>query len=156
MNAYPFFKHLLSILCVNLVKFIVFDFYSICGPTMKNNYALIIADNSEIAEKFSVIFEQPGYQSLAVSTGAGAQVQLAFTNPDVIVLDMDLPDIPGEIILRQIKAHTRLKNSILILITGDAEMEKNLQPQADLVLSNPLNLNKVNNLVINSVGVSGG
>jgi CheY-like chemotaxis protein len=122
---------------------------------MRNNYVLIIANNPETADKIFPFLEKAGCQALAVTTGARAQVQLAFTNPDVILLDMDLPDIPGEIILRQIKAQTRLKDSSLILITSDVETEKALQPQADLVLSKPIDVSQIRNLVMHSVGVSG-
>ena len=155
MRTYQFFKNLLSYLCVNEVKFIVFDFFSVCGCSMRNNYVLIIANNPETVGKFCAFLEKTGCQALAVTTGARAQVQLAFTNPDVILLDMDLPDIPGKIILRQIKAQTRLKDSILILVTGDAETEKALQSQADLVLSKPMDVSQVRSLVMHSVGVSG-
>jgi CheY-like chemotaxis protein len=52
-----------------------------------------------------------------VTTGSRAQVQLTFTNPDLIVLDLDLPDIDGEVILRQIIAQKRLTETRLILLS---------------------------------------
>ena len=84
---------------------------------MNQIYSLVIADNLENGEKIRRVLDHAGFQTQIVTTGSRAQVQLAFTNPDLIILDLNLPDIPGEVILRQIKAQPRLRHSQLVLLS---------------------------------------
>ena len=81
--------------------------------------ALIVTGKQEQARILRQALTAAGFQPECVSTGARAQVQLAFSTPDLIVLDIDLPDMPGEVILRQINAHRRLDTSVLFLISSD-------------------------------------
>ncbi|MEN8242882.1 MAG: response regulator, partial [Chloroflexota bacterium] len=69
---------------------------------MQRLYALVITAKQEQVQQCTDALKGAGFAVQAVTTGARAQVQLTFTNPDLIVLDLDLPDINGEVILRQI------------------------------------------------------
>jgi DNA-binding response OmpR family regulator len=82
-------------------------------------YVLIITGEPEQARYYKKALSGVGFLVQSVTTGARAQVQLTFTTPDLIVLDLHLPDIPGEVVLRQIKACQRLKKTRLYLLPAD-------------------------------------
>ena len=84
-----------------------------------NAYALIVTGNHKQAKYYQQVLQSAGFQAEYVTTGARAQVQLAFTTPDLILLDCSLPDMPGEVIVRQITAHRRLDTSVLFLVSPD-------------------------------------
>lgn len=84
---------------------------------MQRQYALVITANQEPIRQYAKALQGAGYAVQVVTTGSRAQVQLTFTNPDLIVLDLDLPDIDGEVILRQIIAQKRLNETRLILLS---------------------------------------
>jgi DNA-binding response OmpR family regulator len=84
-----------------------------------NAYALIVTGNHKQAKYYQQALQSAGFQAEYVSTGARAQVQLAFTTPDLILMDCNLPDMPGEVIVRQINAHRRLDTSVLFLVSSD-------------------------------------
>lgn len=84
-----------------------------------NAFALIVTGKQDQARTLRQALTAAGFQTECVSTGARAQIQLAFSTPDLIVLDIDLPDMPGEVILRQINAHQRLDTSVLFLMSTD-------------------------------------
>lgn len=84
-----------------------------------NAFALIASGNLKKARQYQQALQAAGFQVQVVTTGARAQVQLAFTSPDLILLDANLPDLPAEIIIRQINAHRRLDLSVLFLISSD-------------------------------------
>jgi DNA-binding response OmpR family regulator len=114
---------------------------------MRRFYALLIANHPKNTEKLRRTLDQAGFQVQLVTTGSRAQIQLAFTNPDLIVLDLNLPDIPGEVILRQIKAQTRLRNTRLILLSEDAHPPKDTKDLIDLILQKPVSATQLGKLV---------
>lgn len=87
---------------------------------MAGKHALVITGKPKLALLCQEALERAGFQVQIESTGARAQVQLAFTNPDLVVLDLNLPDTPGEVILRQLSAHHRFSETRLILLVEEA------------------------------------
>jgi len=110
---------------------------------MKSFYALVIASPTKYSGRLQRALTQAGYQVQCVTTGSRAQIQLAFTNPDLIVLDLNLPDIPGEVILRQIKAQPRLDHTHLILLSEDAQAATDIKDLADLILMKPVSSEQI-------------
>ena len=82
-------------------------------------FALIASGNLKKARQYQQALQAAGFSVQIVSTGARAQVQLAFTSPDLILLDTSLPDLPADVVMRQITAHRRLDSSVLFLISTD-------------------------------------
>lgn len=85
---------------------------------------LLIEDNQTIAAQLSEFFEGHGW---AVDyAGLGNQgVELALNNNfDVIVLDLNLPDIDGLEVCKQIKRQAKVNPPILMLTARDAFEDK--------------------------------
>ncbi len=82
-------------------------------------FALIVNGNLRQAQQYQQALQSAGFQVEIVSTGARAQVQLAFATPDLILMNNDLPDMPGEVLLRQIYAYRRLDDTVLFLLSAD-------------------------------------
>ncbi len=82
-------------------------------------FALVVTGKGDKARLYKQALQSAGFVVEVVSTGARAQVQLAFTTPDLILVDIDLPDMPCEVILRQINAHRRLDASVLFILSSD-------------------------------------
>ena len=134
---------------MKITSFIVFDFGLDVGNEMSQIYSLVIADNLENGGKIQRVLDQAGFHTQAVTTGSRAQVQLAFTNPNLIILDLNLPDLPGEVILRQIKAQHRLRQSQLILLAGDAQVAQDAKDLADQILIKPINDKQLEMIALN-------
>ena len=134
---------------MKITSFIVFDFRRNIGIEMSQIYALVIADNLENGEKIRRVLDQAGFQTQIVTTGSRAQVQLAFTNPDLIILDLNLPDMPGEVILRQIKAQPRLRHSHLVLLTENLQVAHDAHELADQILLKPIEKEQVKLVALN-------
>jgi DNA-binding response OmpR family regulator len=113
------------------------------------SYALVIVNHPHHSEEIQRALSQAGCQVQLTSTGSRAQIQLAFTTPDLIVLDLNLPDIPGEVILRQIKAQSRLRQSHLILLSEDAQTHIESHDLANLTMMKPVNFQQLSKLAAN-------
>jgi CheY-like chemotaxis protein len=67
-----------------------------------------------------LLARRPGYE-LITATHGGAALDLARKHrPDVVLLDLNLPDISGEDILRSLKADRELKATPVVMISADA------------------------------------
>jgi diguanylate cyclase (GGDEF)-like protein len=77
---------------------------------------LIVDDDQTILRLFSIALERSGYAVRSASTGLAALEQFAAREPDVVLLDINLPDISGIEIMRRVARPTR---AAFILITGD-------------------------------------
>ena len=72
---------------------------------MDNHLILLVDDEPAILEMLVTIFTQAGYTNLATaSDGAGALAQMRRKMPDLVILDVMLPDTDGFSLLRAIRA----------------------------------------------------
>lgn len=84
---------------------------------------LIIEDNYGIAATVAEHLEAEGYVTEVAQT-AGAGLSSALTNPPtVVILDLMLPDQPGELVLRTLRAESS-PSAVLILSAKSDEMSK--------------------------------
>lgn len=105
---------------------------------MRGLYALVITEKQEQVLQYTDALQGAGFVVQAVTTGARAQVQLTFTNPDLIVLDLDLPDINGEVILRQIIAQKRLVSTSLILLSHRSAPSQKRENASTHIITKPV------------------
>lgn len=104
----------------------------------EKSLAFIVEDNQDTVTIFQGALELAGYEVKVALDGAVAQKQLTEIIPDLIILDLHMPHVTGDILLRQIRSDERLKNTRVFLATADANMASYLRDQAELVLLKPI------------------
>jgi DNA-binding response OmpR family regulator len=101
---------------------------------------LIADDTTDAREMYGQYFETRGFQVHTAPDGIQA-VQAALDHlPDVIVLDLAMPQIDGITAIRRIRADARMRRSRVILLTGYPNLiaERDaLEAGADLFLTKP-------------------
>ena len=108
--------------------------------------ALIIEDNQDQNLVFTTALKQAGFETESILEGETAEERLKEIVPNLIVLDLHIPGVHGEKLLRQIRSDQRLKNVRVMLATADASLAQNLQSQADLVLLKPISYSQLTTL----------
>ena len=83
---------------------------------------LVVDDEPQILRFLRPALEASGYEVLHAETGREALRLAANSAPDVIILDLGLPDIDGKEVLAQARAFTEAP--ILILSAREREVEK--------------------------------
>lgn len=78
---------------------------------------LLIEDNQSIERLITLILGGGGYGVITARNGAAALETLADEMPDLILCDIELPDINGFEILRRIRADRRLKAIPVVAFT---------------------------------------
>ncbi len=100
---------------------------------------LIVDDNREILEILSELLASEGYHVICCTTGLSALVQIGFTRPDVVILDIKLGDISGFDIHRVLRNDPDLSNTPILFVSGvlldvDLLRTQTGDPEAKLLL----------------------
>ncbi|WAC19555.1 response regulator [Luteolibacter sp. SL250] len=84
--------------------------------------ALIIDDEPQLRRLLRIVLESKGYEVYEAETGNLGLGEAAFRRPDVILLDLGLPDMDGIDVLRKLREWT--ETPVLILSVRDQERTK--------------------------------
>jgi DNA-binding response OmpR family regulator len=79
---------------------------------------LIIEDSAELADSLEDMLILKGYNALKATTGKQGHTMAATENPDLILLDLKLPDIEGFEILRRLRASEATENVRVLILTA--------------------------------------
>lgn len=102
---------------------------------------LIIEDDKSIIDAVNVAFEfrWPSV-SLAAATNGKTGIELVRReSPDIVILDLNLPDISGFEVLRRIRAFSSVPLVILTVRSDDEDVLKSLEGGADDYIVKPFN-----------------
>ena len=112
----------------------------------KKPLGYIIEDYEDTVTIFQWALERAGYEVEVAKDGAVAQKRLTEITPDLIVLDLHMPHVTGDVLLQQIRSDERLSETRVFLATADANMAAQLRDQAELVLLKPISLAQLQEL----------
>lgn len=79
---------------------------------------LIIDDHEDAAESLALVARMLGHQALAVTRPAQSVGTAIEFVPDLVLCDLNMPDISGFEVARRVRAETRLADVLLIACTG--------------------------------------
>jgi len=82
---------------------------------------LVVEDEPDIQELLRFNLVQAGWAVETASTGNEALASLRSSPPDLVVLDLMLPDVSGTEICREIRADPRLAGVLVVMLTARAE-----------------------------------
>jgi len=79
---------------------------------------LFVEDDRSTRDGYTAYLTSHGHEVLPAANGAEALKLAALLAPDIVVLDLGLPDIDGWEVARQLKANERTKALPIIALTG--------------------------------------
>jgi two-component system phosphate regulon response regulator PhoB len=82
---------------------------------------LIVEDEPDIRDTLSYNFEKEGFEVLSSPNGKSALKLLESNEPNIVILDLMLPDMSGLDICRQIKNDKKLSDTSIIMLTAKSE-----------------------------------
>ena len=100
---------------------------------------LVVDDEPNIIELARLYLEREGYQVEGVSTGQDALSKQSTGHPDLIVLDLMLPDIDGFEVCRQLRAKSDIPILMLTARKDDVDKIVGLELGADDYFTKPFN-----------------
>ncbi len=98
---------------------------------------LVVDDERKIRDLVRSYLEREGYSVLVADTGQRALEATERAGPDLVVLDLKLPDLPGEEVARTIRSHSDLPIIMLTAKAGEEDRVAGLHLGADDYLVKP-------------------
>ena len=108
---------------------------------MTEKTVLIIEDEEDAAELFAEMMRVSGYRVLKTSKSTPAISMMLADRPDIVLLDIMMPEISGLDILRQMRRDPALANTPVILITAKgmpADIKNGMEAGASTYLTKPV------------------
>ena len=122
--------------------------------TMEQKKILVADDNENIREALTYLLEDEGYQLWLAKDGAETITKVKEFRPDILFLDIMMPEINGYDVCRAIKSDPDLKDTYIIMLTAKgqvAEQERGKEVGADEYIVKPFSpmeiLTKIKNIL---------
>jgi PAS domain S-box-containing protein len=111
---------------------------------------LIVDDNVDGAEMLAMLLSALGYETSLAHDGSSAIKAFSTFRPDMMVLDIGLPDIDGYEVCRRLRAEADAENTVVVAMTGwggPDDKQKATTAGFDLHLTKPVDMGSLKQLV---------
>jgi DNA-binding response OmpR family regulator len=98
---------------------------------------LLVEDERKLRDLVRSYLERAGFTVLTTDSGAEALTIAASAEPDLLVLDLGLPDVPGETVAREIRAAAPTPILMLTARTSEEDRIHGLELGADDYVTKP-------------------
>ncbi len=104
---------------------------------------LIIEDEKSVVESLALAFKKENYEVISALDGREGKEKFISEKPDIVILDLMLPEIRGEELCRFIKSHS--DTPIIVISAKDSEIDKVLALElgADDYLVKPFSIREL-------------
>jgi two-component system CheB/CheR fusion protein len=105
---------------------------------------LLVEDAADIREVFTVLLRAEGAEVVATGSGREAAELAGRREFDVVLSDIGLPDVPGDVLIRQIVSASKGRTRVLA-ITGYGEpyITRARQAGAEVVFTKPVEWSRI-------------
>ncbi|MFN3524784.1 MAG: response regulator transcription factor [Paracoccus sp. (in: a-proteobacteria)] len=107
---------------------------------------LVIEDEDNIAVALDFLLTRDGHRHARMATGQGAVDRIRETHPDLVLLDVMLPDISGYQIVQDVRADPALADVRVLMMTARGsvvERRKGMALGADGFIAKPFELSEL-------------
>ncbi|HAS10594.1 MAG TPA: DNA-binding response regulator [Acidimicrobiaceae bacterium] len=104
---------------------------------------LVVEDELKIRELLRSYLEREGWSVLTTGSGAEALTMIAGGAVDLIILDLGLPDVPGETVAAEIRRSSATPILMLTARTGEDDRIRGLELGADDYVTKPFSPREV-------------
>src|SRR5258706_5127563 len=104
---------------------------------------LVADDNSDAASSLGMLLEMMGHEVCIVHDGVEAVAKASTFGPDIILLDLGMPQLNGYEACSRIRAQPSNKGTLIVALTGwtqDDKKQRSQQAGFDLHLIKPVEL----------------
>jgi len=98
---------------------------------------LLVEDSEDVRETLGYLLGREGYDVRQVADGATALAEIAAWSPDVVLLDLGIPEVPGIEVCRRVRTTSDVPIIMLTATVGEANIVVGLESGADDYITKP-------------------
>ena len=110
---------------------------------MNKAQILVVEDDNAVAKLMAATMESQDYQYRIASTGASAIMEALSYKPDVMILDLGLPDTYGIEVIKKIRAWSNMPIIVVSARSEDTDKVAALDAGADDYLTKPFSVDEL-------------
>ena len=110
---------------------------------MNKPLILIVEDDKPVRSLISLTLESQQYRQIAVETGGAAVLASLSQKPDIMILDLGLPDLDGVEIIKKTRAWSQMPIIVVSSRSDDADKIEALDAGADDYLTKPFSVDEL-------------
>ena len=104
---------------------------------------LVVEDDVCVRNLISTTLKAHDYRFITAATGEGAVMEAASHNPDILLVDLGLPDIDGVEVIRRIRGWSRAPIIVISARSEDSDKIDALDAGADDYLTKPFSVDEL-------------
>lgn len=112
----------------------------------RHHRILVVEDEDNIALALNYLMQREGYQNDRIANGAEAMARIRETRPDLVLLDVMLPEVSGYEICQGVRLDPTLADVKILMMTARGsviERQKGMALGADGFISKPFELKEL-------------
>ena len=110
---------------------------------MSNLLVLVVEDDAPVRNLISTTLKTRGYEYLIAKNGESAIMEASSHNPDVVLLDLGLPDIDGVDVIKKIRTWSEMPIIVISARAEDKDKIDALDAGADDYLTKPFSVEEL-------------
>lgn len=110
---------------------------------MNKTNILIVEDDSSVSNLIKMTLETHGYSYLKACNGKTALIEASTHNPDIILLDLGLPDMDGIDVIKKIRTWTNTPIIVISARSEDTDKIDALDSGADDYITKPFSVHEL-------------
>ena len=106
---------------------------------------LVVEDNSDAREMLSLVLTREGFSVITAEDGLQALSLLRHPPPDLIVTDIQMPNLDGVELIRRVREQSRLRSVPILVMSafGSGQVADAISAGADLSTPKPMRLDSL-------------
>ncbi|MBQ8963896.1 MAG: response regulator transcription factor [Clostridia bacterium] len=104
---------------------------------------LVVEDDAAVRNLMAVTLDTQGYRYRLAANGGSALIEASTHQPDVMLLDLGLPDMEGVDIIRKVRTWTAMPIIVISARSKDADKVEALDAGADDYLTKPFSVDEL-------------
>ena len=109
----------------------------------RNRNVLVVDDNEDNLLLMELLLKSEGYRVNSANSGIGGLQKICQCHPDLIILDLMMPDISGLEVIQSLKSKCHLSSIPIILLTANSSLKPTDVKDVDAVCYKPFDLNNI-------------
>ena len=110
---------------------------------MDNPLILVVEDDAAVRNLITVTLETQNYRFESASDGRQALLAVTSQQPDIVLLDLGLPDMDGEAIIRRIRSWSAMPILVISARSDDRDKIAALDAGADDYITKPFSVDEL-------------